>query len=65
MPTKSKPSAMNRRQFLSTRAIATFMAGLPQLANTTSQSRAQFNELNFNLALEQDHFGLGALLHVV
>ncbi len=29
MPTKSKPSAMNRRQFLSTTAMATLMAGLP------------------------------------
>ena len=36
MPTKSKPSAMNRRQFLSTTAMATLMAGLPQLADTTS-----------------------------
>ena len=29
MPTKSKPSAMNRRQFLSTTAMATLMAGVP------------------------------------
>ena len=29
MPTQSKPSAMNRRQFLATTALATLMAGVP------------------------------------